>query len=1575
MPSTPRRLIACSTSALVASLGAVALPAIGQTLVDFDNEAQFGSLTNAFISSLPAGGVPANPTFGGLTVTAAPGSTLAGDDFSPLIEPIDFTFSGVENWNVDGPFMTGFGFEFVPHPTSNLFEITLLSGGAGGTVVGSTQVTRTANELGFVGVATSTPFNRIEIRDLSGNNSNDVFGRFSISTSAVPTWNGGDGDWDTASNWSTGSVPNNPNAEVLLVPDGDSTIAGPAAATSVGSLTIDNQTTTPGTFVGQTTLNLGAGPLTVGNALSVGAVGSGSGFRPSTLNVGTGTLTVGGETFIQQGGEVRVDSGGTFDAGSAVHIDSGTLAVADGGTFVTTGTTGTTVNLNEGTLEVPSLTGLNLNWTEGTVRVNGAAGLALNLNGDLGPNPVTIANNRTLDVTNTLTINSAAIVDVDFSGRVDAGNLTTFLGTLNANGGQVVVSDTLTNQGTVNITGGGNVTATNVDASAVAINHTGGSLRVDGGTYTPFAGTADFDLAGTTERPILFLVNGASLDVVGDLNVARGISEEAQLFIQSGSSVTTTNMNLGDNSTATSTFVGVDDAGSMLTVNGSLEVGNGNDNALSSNNREDILRIDGGEAVVDGVVTIGTTGAVIVFDGQITAQGWVRNASSDVDHTGGTIRIETGNFSSGTSDYRLDGNGTPTLELADGATSSGVDVTLRNAEVLLESGATYTITDLLETSDSATASKLTVTGAGSEFTAGRVFFANANGADTTVDILDGGSIVTTLNSASSIADDANSTADVTIDGAGSRLIIGNNSDLTIGNGGAATIDISDGGLLQTGRNTRIGLSSGGSGVVTVTGAGSKFDTADGAPSGAANDFLVVGQGGSGELNILDGATAEAETLIIGETNNAFSATVTVDGAGSTIDIEDDLRVGDDRQGTMTVSNGAVVNVGTNASGTHDLLIGTQNTADGSDLIVDGGTINHLTGAATAGRLAIGDFGNSADRPSLQILNGGVVDSDAAFALVADQANSTGELIIDGDGSLFDVQGTLLMGDNGSGIATIRNGGDLVANVIEVSAFGGGTGTMTVTGPGSTVTAAASMAVGDQGTANGSLLVEDGATVEVTNGDLNIARLDATSNGSVIVRDLGADDGGSTLTVGDDLTVGGADGNVGGTGSLTVGPGGTVSVANVVTIRDGGTVTLDGGSIIANIFDLNDSNPSAGSSPSFVFNSGAMVYRGDELLSDSDFADLLGNAPGVTPTLGPGQTISVEDLAVLEGALRLDGGVLAAGSFADNDLSTLDWDSGTLIVTDSAVGVGAGQLFEGTLFLGTQQQLVVIGNGLTIDAGSSLVAFGGVAADSIAVEGELVLADGSGFGRTIASPLTGGGEVTLLDDAEFLGAVDGTLDFFGAGTATFTGGISPGNSPGTITVESDAVLSPTNTLTIEIESVTGPTGPAIADELIVGGEATVDGTLDVDIADTSVLSLYESFRVVDAGEGLTGRFATIDGVLLGTVDGVSAAAAVTYAADGVDLTIALAADADLSGSVDTSDLAILAANFGSTDRDWATADFNGDGVVDTSDLAVLAAGFGVSVGPGAAASAAAVPEPTTAAVALMAGVAGLLRRRR
>ena len=70
------------------------------------------------------------------------------------------------------------------------------------------------------------------------------------------------------------------------------------------------------------------------------------------------------------------------------------------------------------------------------------------------------------------------------------------------------------------------------------------------------------------------------------------------------------------------------------------------------------------------------------------------------------------------------------------------------------------------------------------------------------------------------------------------------------------------------------------------------------------------------------------------------------------------------------------------------------------------------------------------------------------------------------------------------------------------------------------------------------------------------------------------------------------------------------------------------------------------------------------------------------------------------------------------------------------------------------------------------------------------------------------------------------------------------------------------------------------------------------------------------------------------------------------------DANLDQKVDVVDLAILAANYGTTSTvTWSQGDFNGDGRVDISDMAILAGNYGFDGTIAPAASA----EPMMAAI--------------
>jgi hypothetical protein len=72
------------------------------------------------------------------------------------------------------------------------------------------------------------------------------------------------------------------------------------------------------------------------------------------------------------------------------------------------------------------------------------------------------------------------------------------------------------------------------------------------------------------------------------------------------------------------------------------------------------------------------------------------------------------------------------------------------------------------------------------------------------------------------------------------------------------------------------------------------------------------------------------------------------------------------------------------------------------------------------------------------------------------------------------------------------------------------------------------------------------------------------------------------------------------------------------------------------------------------------------------------------------------------------------------------------------------------------------------------------------------------------------------------------------------------------------------------------------------------------------------------------------------------------------------------------LAILTDNYGmATDASWSHGDFNQDGRVSLADLLILKQHFNEGASP----SAAAVPEPSSVSLAIIAGAFVAIRRRR
>ena len=212
---------------------------------------------------------------------------------------------------------------------------------------------------------------------------------------------------------------------------------------------------------------------------------------------------------------------------------------------------------------------------------------------------------------------------------------------------------------------------------------------------------------------------------------------------------------------------------------------------------------------------------------------------------------------------------------------------------------------------------------------------------------------------------------------------------------------------------------------------------------------------------------------------------------------------------------------------------------------------------------------------------------------------------------------------------------------------------------------------------------------------------------------------------------------------------------------------------------------------------------------------------------------------------------------------------------------------------------------------------------------------------------------------------GTLQGIGsmAGKVTVAAGgiLSPGNSPGTLSVGSLALNSGSQ---LKIELGGNVTGVEY-DSLMVAGAANLGGTLDVSLIDLGsgvfAPGAGDEFTIIEAAGGVSGTFATellpaLRGGLIWNV---------AYSPNEVVLSIGgVLGDYNLNGIVDAADYVVWRKGLGTT---YTQDDYN-----------VWRANFGATAGMGSGSagdlsSQSAVPEPASAMLLLLAFV--IVRRER
>ncbi|MCG8909304.1 autotransporter domain-containing protein [Pseudomonas sp. DP-17] len=537
---------------------------------------------------------------------------------------------------------------------------------------------------------------------------------------------------------------------------------------------------------------------------------------------------------------------------------------------------------------------------------------------------------------------------------------------------------------------------------------------------------------------------------------------------------------------------------------------------------------------------------------------------------------------------------------------------------------------------------------------------NANtGATDTLTINQGSILSSTRGQIGSLA---GSNGRVVVTGPGSRWNA--NTELVVGGGGNATLDIANGGVVSSQVNTYLGSGFDSVGIVNVDGTGSAF----------TNTFLAVGSYGDGTLNINSGATATAYNSIIGHYN---TGAVNIDGPGSSFTSTMNMTVGSYGSGTLDVTNGALVS---------DRTATVANSSASSGSVTVEGPGSTWKNSTT---LTVGGSGSG----TLDISNGGAV-SVGQNTTLASSNNSVGTVTVDGTGSTFTNGVQLSIGGYGNGTLSMSNGGAATTYNSIIGHYN--RGSVEVDGAGSSFTSSGHMTVGSYGT--GTLHITDGGLVSDNSSTVGNS---SGSSGSVTV-----DGAGSTWNTTTNLVVGGS-----GKGTLDISNGGTVTDA-AGYVGNGsnavGRVSVDGvGSTWTNALDLVIGN--AGSGTLNITNGGTV----------SDATATIGNATGngVATVSGAGSTWSSSGFLVVSGgSLAITDGGVASSAVYTTGVPPLLPGSGYV----GAFGQTGSALIDGTGSAWNNSGALSVG-GSELDADSNhshgiltLANDGQVSADSVTV---------------------------------------------------------------------------------------------------------------------------------------------------------------------------------------------------------------------------------------------------------------------
>ena len=808
-------------------------------------------------------------------------------------------------------------------------------------------------------------------------------------------------DWFTAGNWTPATVPGTGTSVQINTVSPNPTVIGTAGA-QANQLTLGTAAAQTGnlTISGAGTLSLSnaAGLFLVGD-FGTGAVTVSGGGTLSTFtsaignNTGsTGTVTVTGANSRWNVNPIFAFHVGSSSTGTLNVLAGGRVASAGGmdvggdaggnGTVLVSGTNSLITLVGTGNIGLASQGKLTLeaggDMTAGTLNVGSGA---------TGGATVTGAGS-TLGVTNALRIGfnagGAGTMTVEAGGVVTSG--TGQLGVNTGASGNVKVTGensrwSVTNSlqigqaanggtGELHVQAKGRVDAANLTAhnsAKVEVDGTGSQLNLLGGSAT--STTLTLGATGAANR----------LDVTGGSKLA---TQRANLTTVAGSGVATTVSGTGSSWDATGITIGGAGTSTML---------------VTENAAVNVV----GDFIVDGAATTSLTianGAHVVQDAGASGSGQFRLG---VDGQG-TLKIESGGV--------LDSKESPSF--------TGFAFLARNA------GST---------------ALATITGAGSTWnTEGLVSV--GSGGSARLEILDGGKM--TGNASTTIGFLAGSEGNVLVSGEGSAWLLDPPADdlfplasIRMGIGGTGNMRVEEGAHVQA---SGIGVGSSftdfftdvttfGNGHLVVTGEGTTIDL----DVGATSSFDAGGDGGTGVIEVLDGAVVTVDgrghfgaSIIFDRGGGVLEqflghGTLTVDDARVTY--ADTLDIGEQATGVLNIRNGGFVSNSDGYLGSFTNIVGSA--GNGTATVTGAGSTWQNSGI-----LHVGDQGTG----ELKVLAGGSVTD--ASAVMAKAANSIGKATVTGANSTWSSTGNLTVGNLGTATLTVADGGTVSAAAVSINAL-------------------------------------------------------------------------------------------------------------------------------------------------------------------------------------------------------------------------------------------------------------------------------------------------------------------------------------------------------------------------------------------------------------------------------------------------------------------------------------------------------------------------------------------------------------